>query len=350
MELSKESKSIISTVAVITVIILAVVGFFVFEKRKPYKENSKIGFAMGSPVTVKTFGSDKNGVEEEVIENIKKLDTEVLSNKTSSSVIGRVNSGEEVALDETDFKMIKNCLDIYSETDGKAALTVGVLSALWDFDSGKNNVPEKSEIKAALEKTGDGFIAFNGSSIKVPDGIKIDLGSVGKGAACDTAAQILNNNKIENAVVAVGGSIYAKGYTTPEQKIRVGIRNPFGNENEYLGYISTDNAFVSTSGDYEKVFVKDGKTYHHLLDCTTGYPVENELTGVTVICDNGAKSDALSTACFVMGYGEKTLELLKENNAEAIFVFKDKSVKMSKAMTDDFTLTDESFTVSSYES
>ena len=357
MKISKKSKQIISTVAVISLTVLAAVGFFMYEGRKPYRENSIVDFAMGSPVAVKTFGNVRSGVEEEIIKSIKRLDTEILSNKTDSSVIGRINAGETVSVDEGTFSIIAESLGIYSKTEGKAALTVGALSGLWDFDSGKSCVPEKKEIENALIKTDDAKIRFKGIEqevendykVSVRGGAKLDLGSVGKGAACDTAAKILDENGIENAVVAVGGSIYAKGCSAKNKKINIGIRNPFGNENDYFAVFSTDNAFVSTSGNYEKAFVENGKTYHHLLDCTTGYPVEGELVSVTVITDGGAKSDALSTACFVMGYGEKTLSLLKENNARAIFIFKDRTVIIGKSIEDAFSLTDSSFKVSSYE-
>jgi len=348
VNLSKKTKIIISTVAVIFLIILAVVGFFMFNN-KPYEEKSELGFAMGSVVTVKTFGSDKQGVEKNIIDGISRLDTEILTAKTDSSLVGRINKGDRVKADGIFLSILNDTLNIYSKTNGKAAVTVGTLSSLWDFDSGKEQIPSDGQIKAALKKTDDKKIRIDGENVFASSGVRLDLGSVGKGAACDLAANMLNDSRIDNAVVAVGGSIFAKGETKKGKKINVGIRNPFGNENDYFGYISTDYAFVSTSGNYEKVFEKDGKTYHHLLDCTTGYPVENELTGVTVICDNGAKSDALSTACFVMGFNGETLSLLKENGAKAIFVFKDKSVKIDSGLSDIFTLTDNGFSVSEYE-
>ena len=345
MEKSKKSKIVFSTVAVIVLVALAVVGFFVYKSKSPYKKKSKTDFAMGSVISVQTFNSkyDEN-VEQRVIDCIKDHD-KFLSNKIESSTISMLNEGTTVTLDNFTYDALVMSKKIYKKTDGKAALTVGALSKLWDFDSGKNVVPEKEDIEKVLKTVNDDNLRFNERQTSVKNGSILDLGSIGKGFACDKAARVLNESDVENAVVAVGGSIYAKGYTAPGRKIRVGIRNPFGNENEYLGYISTDNAFISTSGNYEKVFEKDGKKYHHLLDCTTGYPVEGDLISVTVICDNGAKSDALSTACFVMGYGEKTLSLLADEDAEAIFVFEDKSVIITKKLNSSFTLTDNSFTV-----
>ena len=97
------------------------------------------------------------------------------------------------------------------------------------------------------------------------------------------------------------------------------------NENEFLGVVSLDEGFVSTSGDYERYFEKDGKRYHHILDATTGYPAETDIISVTVVCDSGLVSDALSTACFILGE-ENSREILSEYNASAVFVDKDMNI------------------------
>ncbi|MCR4564204.1 MAG: FAD:protein FMN transferase [Clostridiales bacterium] len=345
MKKSKKSKIIISTVAVIAVIALAVVGFFVYKNKMPYEEKSAIGFTMGSVVTVKSFGNkNADSVEKDVVDALESYGSSLSDKAFDSSCLSSKFNGDSQAFDADEIEAISKAKEIYSKTDGKAALTVGALSSLWNFNSGKNTVPEKEKIEAALKLVDDENIIINSDGISVSGGSILDVGSIGKGFACDRAAKMLDENGIENAVVAVGGSIYAKGHTAPGRTIRVGIRNPFGNENEYLGYIPTDNAFISTSGNYEKVFEKDGKKYHHLLDCTTGYPVEGELVSVTVICDNGAKSDALSTACFVMGYGNEVLKLLKEENAQAVFVFSNMDVITTPGLVNSFHLTDNSFT------
>jgi thiamine biosynthesis lipoprotein len=350
VEKSKKSKSVFTTVAVIVIVALVTVGFFVYESKKPYEEKSDTDFAMGSMVTVKTYGCGNNKIADKITKSIKELDTNTLTNKVNSSLVGRINSGETVTLSGNEKELFLDCISIFSKTDGKAALTVGELSSLWDFDSETKKVPDESDILNALKTVDDKKIVIDGDSVYLNGDAKLDFGSVGKGAACDEAAEILDENGVENAVVAVGGSIFAKGHTAKSREIRVGIKNPIVTDYAYFGYIETDYAFISTSGNYEKAFVSDGKLYHHLLDCTTGYPVGGELVSVTVVCDNGARSDALATACFVLGYSDKTLSLLKEYNAEAVFVFADQSVKMSEKIKESFILTDDTFRVSVYES
>lgn len=117
----------------------------------------------------------------------------------------------------------------------------------------------------------------------------------------------------------------------------VSIRDPRGAANDIFATFELPCGFVSTSGDYERFFEKDGVSYHHIIDPKTGYPADGGLIAVTVCAKSGALSDALSTACFVLGY-EKSLPLLKEYGAEAVFVKADKTVYVTDGLKASFEL------------
>ena len=104
------------------------------------------------------------------------------------------------------------------------------------------------------------------------------------------------------------------------------------------------NQFLSTSGDYEKYFIEDGIRYHHILDPKTGYPVQNGLTSVTIVCDQGYLADGLSTACFVLGM-DAAKSLLEKYGAEAVFVDEDKNVYVTSGLMDKFELMKDEYTV-----
>ena len=100
-----------------------------------------------------------------------------------------------------------------------------------------------------------------------------------------------------------------------------------------------------TSGIYERFFEEDGVRYHHIFSPSSGYPAENSLMSVTVISPNCMDADALSTAAFVLGYEEGIKLITSVPAAEAIFIFKDLSVRKTEGVN--FTLTDKSFRLES---
>ena len=180
------------------------------------------------------------------------------------------------------------------------------------------NLTHEKEIKEALKTVGTDKVQAQGHTLTASEGTLLDFGAIGKGFACDLIHTYLQETDINGAVISVGGSIVAFGdYNKKGDKWRIAITHP-RKADEYLGVISLDEGFVSTSGDYERYFEKDGKRYHHIFDAETGYPSESGLVSVTVVCDNGLLSDALSTACFVLGKDEG-MKLAEKYGASAVF-------------------------------
>ena len=141
----------------------------------------------------------------------------------------------------------------------------------------------------------------------------------------DMLKSYLSSTDVKGAVVSVGGSILAYGSRDKAgSNWSVAIQHP-RKENEFLGVIHLKEGFISTSGDYERYFIKDGVRYHHILDAKTGYPCESGLISVTVVCESGLLSDALSTACFTLGL-EKGEKLVEKYGAAAIFVTDDEQI------------------------
>ena len=144
---------------------------------------------------------------------------------------------------------------------------------------------------------------------------------------------------MKGAVLSVGGSIGVFGARGKDgDPWRIGVRDPFSDSGQ-LGVITLQEGFVSTSGDYEKYFEQDGRRYFHILDATTGYPAKSGLKSVSVVCDNGLLSDALSTACFLLGE-EASHALLEQYGASAVFVDAEGNISIFGDI--DFERTDES--------
>ena len=170
----------------------------------------------------------------------------------------------------------------------------------------------------------------------------LDLGSVGKGAACDSAAAVLKDNGA-SGVVAVGGSLACVGEKPGGGDWNINVRDPFGGANVYFAALTVGETYISTSGSYEKQFTENGKTYHHILDLTTGYPAETQLVSVTIVAQTGLQSDALSTLCFLLGE-EDSREVLELYNAQAVFVYADRTVSATASLRGSVELVNDAYT------
>ncbi len=312
----KKKTIFISTVCVVLLASVLVADYL-------FSQNSTASFlAMNTSVSTDITGFNSKKATEKIKNEIIRLDGELLSRTNSGAEIHKVNSGKTEVSDEL-AKILTELKQIEKDSGGAFCLGLGALSDLWGIGTDNAGIPAKEEIDAVL-KNADKW-SIDGNTVYVPDGVKLDMGAVGKGIACDYAYDILSDLKCNEAVIAVGGSVLFDGAGS-KTDFKVGIRDPLGEANEYCAILNIAPNCVSTSGNYERYFEdENGKRYHHIFNPSTGYPAENELLSVTVLTQYGYVSDALSTACFVLGI-EKSLPLLKKYNASAVFITKDKQI------------------------
>ena len=205
-------------------------------------------------------------------------------------------------------------LEVMEASGGAYNPYLGALTRLWNIND-EPYVPTPLEVAQALEER------------------EVDLGAYGKGAACDEILNIVTRFGFgfatRAAVINMGGNILTYGQKPWNQPFKIALRDPLGGPNDTVGVFTLRGThFISTSGSYEKYFEQDGKRYHHIFDPETGYPACRDpgLVSVTVINDNGALGDMISTACFVLGY-EASLELLVQYNCDALFFYEDGDVR-----------------------
>ncbi len=298
-------------------------------------EYAKSDIAMGTVISQKLTGKNAEKAAQQIIDRISEVENNNLSMNVSASDIAKINSasGSSVEISSDTVTWLNKTLEVCESSSYALDISLGALSSLWGIGSDNARVPKQSEIDKALETVGADRIVISGDTVKIPFGQKLDMGALGKGIACDEAKKIAEEQGLKRAVVSAGGSILLYG----GGKFKVGIRNPSGDANDYMGVLNITASFVSTSGNYEKVLTVDGKTYHHILNPSTGYPAESGLTSVTVVCESGLMSDALSTACFVLGY-DASLPLLEKYGAEAVFIFEDNSVAVTDGLSESFTV------------
>lgn len=171
----------------------------------------------------------------------------------------------------------------------------------------------------------------------------LDLGSTSKGYAADEVAKIIRKAGVKSAIIDLGGNILAVGARPDGKPWRIGLQDPFSTDRgAYLGVASLTNKTMVTSGVYERFFIKDGKRYHHILDTSTGYPVDNGLMSVTIVTDKSFDADGFTTTIFAMGR-IKGMALAKEKGVDVIVVDSSKKVYMSPGVSTYFEITDSSF-------
>ena len=334
----KKSKNFLIISAVVLVIVIFTVSLFGSITNDAEASN----FAMGSPVDVKVYGEKKGDTLcGYAIEIIMFIDNTYLSHTISTSAVSILNRDGKLTADKWFGDYLTKCVELSAKSDS-FTLFSGDLKDLWQIEN-DGYVPTDSEIADLLQKLENTELTIKSNEMILQNG-KIDLGALGKGTACGEAIDYLKKRNIEKALVTVGGSIGMIG----SEPFSVGVRNPFGGQNDYFAILNVTNCFVSTSGDYEKYFERDGIRYSHIFDATTGKPVQNDITSVTVVADDGTVSDFLSTAIFAEGI-EDGIKLADEFGAEVIIVKKDKSVLVSKGLENKLTISDNSFSVSVIE-
>lgn len=334
----KLNKKSLIAIILCAVIVFGIVSYDFISGRSSCEKTS---VAMGTVVTVNLFGFGTKNDLDKIETEINGLENSVLSWRKEGSDVYRINkgSGTQVSVSPDTVKIIGQCIDISDDCGGVFDITIGNVTKLWDFGGDNQRLPSDDEIKTALGSVGYKNVSISGNAVQIKKGQSLDLGAVGKGFVCDKIKELLDKGKTKSAVVSVGGSLLIYGNRT----FSVGIINP-DNDKQSMGTLKLKDTCVSTSGNYEKYFEQDGKRYHHILNATTGYPATSEFKSVTVVCESGLISDALSTVCYIAGY-RKSVEILKKFDAEAVFIFNNNAVRVTDGLSGKFTVTDDSYTL-----
>ena len=252
--------------------------------------------------------------------------------------------------------MLKTAIQVSELLDGSFDVTVGPLTRLWNisgqvgYDSMFVKIPTAEQVEEAKALVNYKYILLDEENMQVClpiEGMEIDFGAIAKGYAADCVLEYMKTLQIEVAMIDLGGNIYTYG-SSPTTSQSIGIRNPFYNNDTTQVYqlMSADIRDISivTSGTYERYVVKDGVTYHHLLNPKTGYPFDNEMYCVTIIGNSSMYCDAIATGIYGLGLEEGINMINQIDGYSAIFITTDKKVYLTKGLnfvptegTDDFT-------------
>lgn len=303
------------------------------------------GQAMGTAVKKTLFGPDAEQFETvsgQIDDCLDQFEKQV-SVRVYDSEIAKCNRMYAVDgfyyLSDDVLNYLAREMEIYKSSKGAFSPCIRPISDLWGIEDGNQTVPDDKTIRKTLRycnpediELKEGGVVFHSANMA------LDFGAAGKGIAGDKVYRILEKSDLTGAVVSIGGTIVVYGNKGNDKEWHVGIQDPRGENGSSFAVLDIEGGYiVSTSGDYEKYFEQDGKRYHHIFDPATGYPADNGLMSVSIISKDGFLSDALSTACFVMGL-ENGMKYAQEQNVDAIFVTTDQKVYVTKGIRKNFRI------------
>ena len=307
-------------------------------------------FAMDTYMEFTAYGKNSEKAVDAAIEEVQKLDAMLSAENSKSEVYALNEQGNLQATDDL-AELILRGKEIYQETDGLFDDTIYPVMKLWGFPTGNYHVPTAAEVqkKLALVDGNKVEIQTRDSDEKGRDSKEkakfvtlgadqqIDFGGIANGYTGQKLAELFQEYGVSSALVSLGGNIQAIGTKPDGSSWKVGIRDPKGGQQDYIGVLSVENQAVVTSGGYERYFEEDGKTYIHIINPRTGYPADGDLLSVTIVSRDGTLADGMSTALYIMGY-EKACQFWRQHREEfnVILVTDDGKIHISENLKENF--------------
>jgi FAD:protein FMN transferase len=293
---------------------------------------------MGSQLTLTAWARDEaKAVEtfEHVYKEFDRLEHLLSVWKDGSDVV-RMNKYAGVApvpVSEDTLNVLRDAAEGSALTRGKFDITFGALSDIWRFDHDQDNiVPNRQLIETRLTRIDYRAVHVDGTArtafVSRPN-MRVHLGGIGKGYAVDRAVALLREAGFADFMIQSGGDLYVAG-SNGSVPWKLAIADPRG-AHEPFATLQITNGTLSTSGDYERSFMKDGVRYHHLLDPDFGEPARG-CRSVTIVADRAVTADVLSTGVFIMGpdEGMKLIERLPD--VEGVIVTAENEVLVSSGL------------------
>ena len=360
-----------AALAVLTALLLTLPGC----GRQTVQESAQL-LTMDTVMTLTVYGTDKSACQavlQQSQDRLYDLDRRLSATGSDGSDIYALNhaGGRPVALTGDPAQLLGKTLDLCAMTDGALDLTAYSAVEAWGFTGGDYRVPAQSELDALAAKIDYTQVKLDRDSgqASLPQGMELDLGAVAKGWAGDILSQLVRDaDGVDGALLNLGQStIQTVGAKPDGSPWRIGIQDPQGggtalaelkrdasaesaaqsaaDKPDYLGVLELNDQAMSTSGGYQRCFLRDGEIYWHILDPDTAAPARSGLASVTVVSDSGLLCDGLSTALFVMGLdrGVQFWQTWRDHDDvrfECIFITDDGSVYLTPGLADAFTLAD----------
>ena len=262
----------------------------------------------------------------------------------ATSDVSGVNAGAGVApvkVHEDTMYLVQKSLEYGAITGGAFDITIAPIVELWGFYNQVYKIPSQEEINRALAFVDYRKVVVDraGGTVFLPEkGMQIDMGGVAKGYAVNQMYELLKNRGVKSALVNFGGSVGALGRRADGKQWVIGIKHPRAEGGDLIGELHVENAFVNSSGDYERYFVRNGTRYCHIFDPATGYQPRSVIS-TTLVGPDATVADILCKVPFVIG-PQKGLEFMKgEPGFQALIVGETGKTYFTPNMKSEYVIT-----------
>ncbi len=270
---------------------------------------------MGTAIRVELWADDRATGEAAiaaVMAEMHRIDRAMSPYKDDSELsrINRDAARQAVPVSDEMFALLERACAFSARSGGAFDITFAAVGFLYDYREGR--APSAQQLEQARAAIGWRNLQLDAATRTVRfarDGVKIDLGGFAKGYAVDNGAAILRRFGIAHGIVTAGGDSHIVG-DRRGRPWAIGVRDP-RREGALVAVLPLENTALSTSGDYERYFERDGERFHHVIDPQTGKS-PSHVRSVTVIAQDGLSTEALSKCVFVMGR-EKGLQFIESH-------------------------------------
>jgi FAD:protein FMN transferase len=323
-----------------------VIALFFFSCQQESKPTFFIiqGEAQGSTYAIKYIATEEVTSKTEIDSLLTTFDLS-LSTYRPDSKISKINAGDStVVVDDFFVKTFEVSNQIFQETNGLFDPTIGVLVNAYGFGPNKKSGNlSPSQIDSTLQYVGFDKVRLNEDNTisKKHNQTYFDFNAIAQGYSVDVVVDFLKSKGIKNAIVEIGGELFALGKNTIENKNWVvGIDDPLQTpeERKLIAKVNLENLGMATSGNYRKVMIdeKTGEKFVHIINPKTGLSQKGNILSATVLAKNGALADGYATAFMVMTLDESKLFLQNHPELYVMLLYTDEENQMQQFLTDNF--------------
>lgn len=311
-------------------VIITFTIIFIYYPSHHKHHSFKITGLMATEIDLQIIAPDNLNVEKiksGLIDELRRLE-KIFSSYDPESELSQVNQKafeKDILLSKDLYSVIKTSITYGQLSNGAFDMTILPLIRLWKVTNKSSfKVPSDKQIKDTLKLIDYRNIKLNNGKLSfLKKGMAIGLGGIAKGYIIDRGIVYLKEQGIENALLNIGGDLYALGRKGNKDKWKVAIKNP--RQGQYntpnIAVILLENQALATSGDYERFQIsKSGKRAHHILNPKTGYPAMKSIS-VTILAPDSIMADTIATIVFILGPKEGLAFIEKNQNVEGMILY-----------------------------